>query len=149
VTTSSRRTTIIVLSIGLLISVCLNLFAAGALVAARWGDRPFVSAASVAMAALPPSLRQELRQELRARRAEVRAAIADLRAARLAMVQVMRKDPLDREALERSMIDVRSKTAALQALLQSAVAASLEKVPASERQKIELPGLGFFSRQRS
>ena len=66
------------------------------------------------------------------------------------MVQVMRAEPLDREALERAMTDVRVKTAALQALLQSAVAASLERVPASERQKIELPGrgLGIFNRQR-
>lgn len=142
-TTSSRRTTIIVLAVLLLISVCLNLFAAGGFVALRVADRPFVSTAGMAMAALPPALRQELRRELRERRAELRKAAVDLREARANMVEVMRADPLDREALERAMTAVRAKTAVLQALLQSAVAASLERVPAAERRKIELPGLGF------
>jgi hypothetical protein len=65
------------------------------------------------------------------------------------MVQVMRAEPLDREALKRAMANVRIKTTALQALLQSAVASSLEKVPASERQKISIPGfgLGIFNRR--
>lgn len=59
------------------------------------------------------------------------------------MVQVMRAEPLDREALKRAMANVRTKTTAVQTLLQSGVASSLEKVPASERQKILIPGLGL------
>ena len=58
----------------------------------------------------------------------------------------MRADPIDQEALAGAMAEVRAKTTALQALLQSVVAASLETVPPSERQKIEAPrlGLGLF-----
>jgi hypothetical protein len=66
--------------------------------------------------------------------------------ARLRMFAAMRADPLDREALDRSMAEVRVKTTALQALLQSALADILAATPASERQKIEPPrrGLGQF-----
>ena len=51
--------------------------------------------------------------------------------------------PLDREALASAMADVRTKTTALQAFFQSALAASIEKTPAAERNKIEPPGLGL------
>jgi uncharacterized membrane protein len=143
VTTVSRRTAIIVLTVCLVISICLNLFAAGAWVAARWLDRPFASAASTAMQPYPPSLRREIRQRIGAERGPLLAALAELRDARQTMFNLMRADPLDREALQRAMTDVRVKTTALQALLQTAVAESLAQTPPSERQKIEPPGLGF------
>ena len=75
VTVGSRRATIIVLSICLLVSLCFNLFAAGALVATRWLYRPLAAA----MLAYPPSLRQDVRQRLAAERDKVRAAIVELR----------------------------------------------------------------------
>ena len=45
------------------------------------------------------------------------------------MFAEMRADPLDRDALARAMADVRTKTTALQAFFQSALAASLEETP--------------------
>jgi len=60
------------------------------------------------------------------------------------MFAVMRAEPLDKDALQRAMADVRVKTTELQALLQSALAASVEQAPASERQKIQSPGLGLL-----
>jgi uncharacterized membrane protein len=140
VTVGSRRTTIIVLSICLLVSLCFNLFAAGALVATRWLYRPLAAA----MLAYPPSLCQDVRQRLAAERDKVRAAIVDLRDSRQRMFAVMRAEPLDKDALQRAMADVRVKTTELQALLQSALAASVEQAPASERQKIAPPGLGLL-----
>jgi len=56
----------------------------------------------------------------------------------------MRADPLDKEALQRAMADVRVKTTELQVLLQSALAESIEQAPLAERQKIEPPGLGLW-----
>jgi len=140
VTTGSRRTTIIVLSICLLISVCLNLFAVGAFVATRWALRPLAAV----MLTYPPSVRQDVRQRLVAERDKVRAALFDLREARQQMFAVMRADPLDKEELQRAMADVRVKTTELQALLQEALAASIEQAPASERQKIGPPRLGLW-----
>jgi uncharacterized membrane protein len=140
VTTGLRRTTIIVLSICLLVSVCLNLFAAGALVATRWLRHPLAAV----MLTYPPSMRQDVRQRLAAERDKVRASLLELRDARQRMFAVMRADPLDKEALQRAMADVRVKTTALQALLQSALADSLEQAPLSERQKIKPPRLGLW-----
>jgi hypothetical protein len=44
------------------------------------------------------------------------------------MFVLMRADPIDHEALDGAMEEVRAKTTALQALLQSVLAASLETV---------------------
>jgi len=140
VTTGSRRTTIIVLSICLLVSLCFNLFAAGAFVATRWLYRPLAAA----VLAYPPSLRQDVRQRLAAERDKVRTAIVDLHDSRQRMFAAMRAEPLDKDGLQRAMADVRVKTTELQALLQSALAASVEQAPASERQKIAPPGLDLL-----
>ncbi len=56
---------------------------------------------------------------------------------------MIRAEPLDRDALAAAMTDVRAKTDALQALLQSSVLKSLETVPAAEREKIQPTGLGL------
>ncbi len=138
--TASRRTTIIVLSGLLVVSVCLNLFAAGAWVATRWHRHPL----AMMMLSYPPSLRQDLRDRLLAAGPKLKAALFELREARQRMFALMRADPLDREALERAMADVRAKTTELQAIVQAVLAESLEKAPLSERQKIKQPGFGFL-----
>jgi uncharacterized membrane protein len=79
------------------------------------------------MLTYPPSVRQDVRQRLAAERDKVRAAIVDLRDSRQRMFAVMRAEPLDKDALQRAMADVRVKTTELQALLQSALAASVEQ----------------------
>ncbi len=138
--TASRRTTIIVLSGLLVVSVCLNLFAAGAWVATRWHRHPL----AMMMLSYPPSLRQDLRDRLLAAGPKLKAALFELREARQRMFAIMRADPLDKEALERAMADVRAKTTELQAMVQAVLAESLEKAPLSERQKIKQPGFGFL-----
>lgn len=134
-----------VLAILLLISVALNLFAAGALVATRWMHRPLGSAVEAVMRSYPPSVRAEVRSRLFADRDVVRAAFAELGDARRKMFALMRAEPFDEKALRDAMADVRAKTASVQALLQAALLASLKGTPAAERQKIEPPrlGLGF------
>jgi uncharacterized membrane protein len=137
----SARRTIVILAVCLLVSVSLNLFAAGAFVALRSLERSFGLGAL--MQTYPPSVRSEVRRKVLADRAAMRAVIGDLREARQRMFEAMRAEPLDPDALARAMADVRAKTTALQAFFQSALAASLEKAPASERKKIEPPGLGL------
>jgi uncharacterized membrane protein len=137
----TARRVIVILAVCLVVSVSLNLFAAGAFVALRSLERSFGLGAL--MQTYPPSVRREVREKVLADRLTLRAVIADLRDARQRMFAAMRADPLDREALARAMADVRAKTTALQAFFQSALAASLEETPAAERKKIEPPGLGL------
>jgi uncharacterized membrane protein len=134
-----------VLAILLLVSVAFNLFAAGALVATRWLNRPLGSAVEAVMRSYPPSVRAEVRSRLFADRDVVRAAFAELGAARKRMFALMRAETLDEKALQGAMAEVRDKTATVQALLQAALLASLKDIPAAEREKIEPPrlGLGF------
>jgi uncharacterized membrane protein len=134
-----------VLAILLLVSVAFNLFAAGALVATRWLNRPLGSAVEAVMRSYPPSVRAEVRSRLFADRDVVRAAFAELGAARKRMFALMRAETLDEKALQGAMAEVREKTATVQALLQAALLASLKDIPAAEREKIEPPrlGLGF------
>lgn len=136
------RTRTIILAVCLLISVCLNLFAFGAFVAGRWIDRRIETSVNTVMQTYPPSVRRDVTRRLIADRQTVRAAAADLREARQRMFVLMRADPLDRNALDRAMADVREKTEVLQAMLQNALAASLAETPASERQKIRATGFG-------
>ena len=107
----SARRTIVILAVCLLVSVSLNLFAAGAFVALRSLDRSFGLGAL--MQTYPPSVRREVRQRVLADRAAMRAVIADLREARQRMFDEMRAEPLDPDALTRAMADVRAKTTAL------------------------------------
>lgn len=133
----------IVLAICLVVSLSFNLFFAGALVAKRWFERPFGAAVNSLMQTLPPSLRDDVRRRLAEDRADLREAIADLREARRRMFDAMRAEPFDREALDRTMQDVRENTGEVQALLQSALAATLQSAPAAERQKIKAPRRDF------
>lgn len=139
----TRRTTIIALSVGLLISFSLNLFAAGAWVAGRWIDLRIERSLTRVMQPYPPTLRREIVRNLREDRGEVLASAREFRGARQRLFAVMRAEPLDRDALAAAMTEVRAKTDALQTLLQASVARSLETVPAAERERIEPPGLGL------
>jgi uncharacterized membrane protein len=115
-----------VLAILLLISVALNLFAAGALVATNWMHRPLGSAVEAVMRSYPPSVRAEVRSRLFADRDVVRTAFAALGEARTRMFALMRAEPFDEKALREAMADVREKTATVHALLQAALLASLK-----------------------
>jgi uncharacterized membrane protein len=139
----SRRTAIIVLAVALVVSLCLNLFVAGAWFAGRVLGGPVASAIAAVMQSYPLSLRQEIRRQVFEQRDAILTAVADLRDARARMFALMRGDPLDTEALQRAMAEVRDKTTTVQALLQSALAASLAETPAAEREKIVSPSFGF------
>ena len=139
----TTRTTIIVLSICLLVSFSLNLFAAGAWVAGRWIDSRIERSISRVMQPYPPALRREIVRNLREDRAALLASAREFRGARQRLFATMRAEPLDRDAVAAAMTEVRAKTDALQALLQTSVLRSLETVPAAEREQIQSPGLGL------
>ena len=141
--TAPRRRTTLILAIALAASLCVNLFLGGAWLAGRWFERRVEATAASVLRAYPPELRRDVVLRLLQDRAELRAAVGGLREARQRMVAVMRADPLDRAALDAAMAEVRARTGALQALLQSALAASLAETPAGERAKILPPTVGL------
>jgi uncharacterized membrane protein len=143
VITGPRRRTTLILAIVLAVSLCLNLFAGGAWLAGRWIDRRLETASASVMRAYPPEVRRDVLRRLLQDRTGLRAAVGGLREARQRMVAVMQADPLDRGALESAMAEVRTRTGALQALLQSALVDTLAETPAEERAKILPPAAGL------
>jgi hypothetical protein len=57
------------------------------------------------------------------------------------MIETMRTDPIDRQALDAAMADVRQKTSALQELIQNSLAESVARAPAADRATIKVPPL--------
>ncbi|WP_343718446.1 periplasmic heavy metal sensor [Inquilinus sp.] len=141
-----RRRTTLILAIALTASLCFNLFLGGAWLAGRWFEQRVETVAASAMRAYPPELRRDVLRRLLQDRADLRSAVGGLREARQRMFAVMRADPLDRGALDAAMAEVRARTGDVQALLQSALAASLAEMPAGDRAKIQPPagGLGLL-----
>jgi uncharacterized membrane protein len=137
------RLLIVALAVGLLVSVCLNLFVAGAWLGGRWADARSGTMVEKAMRPYPPSLRADTRRKLFADRKALRSAVTELRDARQHMFSVMRADPLDRAALDQAMKAVRERSAAVQAVFQTALAESLAEAPVVERRKIGEPRFGF------
>jgi uncharacterized membrane protein len=143
VTAAPRRRTALILAVALTASLCLNLFLGGAWLAGRWFERRVETTAASVMRAYPPEVRRDVLRRLLQDRTGLRAAVGGLREARQRMFAVMQADPLDRGALEGAMTEVRTRTGTLQALLQSALAASLAETPAADRAKIQPPAVGF------
>lgn len=141
-TARAQRRTVLALAIGLLISVCLNLFAAGAWFTGDWLDRRAEATVDRTLRAYPPALRRDVARRLFADRRAMRAAVADLRDARQRMFALMRAEPLDRDALARAMAELRAATAALQVRLHEALAASVERASPDERRSIRAPASG-------
>lgn len=137
------RSTIAILGVLLAISVGLNLFVLGAIFAGRWMNRPVAQAVEAVMRSYPPSVRDKVRQKLFDDRDVVRKAFTDLGESRSKMFALMRAEPLDLEALQKAMAEVREKTTIVQTMLQSALLLSLKETPVSEREKIVPPRLGL------
>ncbi len=127
------------LAAALLVSICFNLFAAGAMLGGHLTERRVAVAAGRVLEAYPPAIRRDVMRRLIAERAELMEAVAELRQARQAMFAQMRADPLDRAVLARTMAEVRDRISTVQALLQNALLASIEAAPAAERQSIRPP----------
>lgn len=137
-----RRRIVSILAIVLATSLCLNLFLGGAWLAGQWFEQR-VETAAAAMRGYPPELRRDVLRRLLQNRTELRSAVGGWREARQRMFALMRADPLDRGALDAAMAEVRARTGALQALLQSALADALAEAPTADRARIQPPTGGF------
>lgn len=134
--TRTQPRLIAVLSVALLISLCLNLFAAGTWLTGLWLQGSAPIAVERALAGYPVELRREVARRLLTDREAVRTAVQALREARQTMLAQMRAEPLDRAELDAAMADVRTATTALQARVHLALGASIEQAPAHLRSAI-------------
>jgi uncharacterized membrane protein len=141
VTTRSRRPTIIVLSVCLVASLCLNFFVGGAWLAGRWLDHRITASVGSLLKTYPASIRRDFLHRLIVDRQDLRSSIRAVRDARQHMIETMRTDPIDRQALDAAMADVRQKTSALQELIQNSLAESVARAPAADRATIKVPPL--------
>ena len=89
--------------------------------------------------AFPRELRREIGGQIGRHRAELRAALDEVRDARLRMFQTMAAEPFDRAALDAAFAEVRAATDRLQLLGQDLVGDVVEKAPPEERAQIRPP----------
>lgn len=89
--------------------------------------------------AFPRDLRHQIGEQLGRHRGELRAALAEVRAARRHMFEVMTAEPFDRSNLDAAFAEVRAATDRLQALGQQLVGDVVEEATPGERAGIRPP----------
>lgn len=128
-------------------SLALNLFLAGLWIggfATDSGDSPLegfrppppLFSAQGILFALPEDRREEARDILDAKSAQIRAAIEDLRDARLAVAVAMASEPLDQAATSAALAELRKRTEAVQAVLHGIVFEIAEGLDPADRERL-------------
>lgn len=130
------RRWISLLSVLLVISVAINLFAAGAAIRII-RQSPALQAAIDMGAPFPPELRRATARAFLADREAFSADLATYRAARVAMLEAMRAPDIDDAEVDRRMAEVRAATTALQIRAQSVFKDVMAKTDAGTRAKID------------
>ncbi|WP_019517652.1 periplasmic heavy metal sensor [Sphingomonas sp. Mn802worker] len=127
--------------IALIVSVMLNLFLAGALVAGyaslRTGKR-MVGAGSlrIAGAELPLDERRQFRQALRQTRRSLRPTIEASRAAKTAGADLLRQTPVDQAAVAAALARARAADSAVRAAMEQRAIVFAAGLPAADRAKL-------------
>lgn len=129
-------------------SLALNLFLAGLWIggfAADSGESPFEArfrgppplfSAQGILFALPEASREQARDLLDAKSAEIRAAIEDLRAARRAVAATMAREPLDQAATSAALVELRKRTGGVQAVLHEIVFEIAQDLEPADRERL-------------
>jgi uncharacterized membrane protein len=129
------------LRIVLVVSVILNLFLAGALVAGiisvRSGGR-MINAGSlrIAGAELPRAERRPFRMALREARRSMRPALIEARAARIEAAALLRRPTIDQPAVVAALDRARSAEVAVRAAVERRAVAYAATLPPADRAKL-------------
>ncbi len=135
----------VTLLVVLIFSVALNLFVAGFAFSKfrQFGMRHGIGVErmlSTFVAGFPREIRHGLHEELNYVQPQFRTAINSLRDARTRMFELMRQDPLDRQALALAMARVRELASVLQKIGHEAVLRAIEDADPEVRARIEPRG---------
>ncbi len=129
-------------------SLALNLFLAGLWIGgfasdsgkspfeARFRGPPPVFSAQGILFALPEANREEARDILDARSAQIRASIENLRDARRAVAAVMARDPLDQAATNAALVELRGRTETVQSVLHGIVLEIAQDLDPADRERL-------------
>ncbi len=126
----------------LFVSLAANLMIAGFVAARVNGPRPqsdIDRLVALGVRSFPPEIQRAVAEQTRQKRADLRARLMDVEAARRTMYDAMRAQPFDQTALEAAFADVRTKTDALQEASQSLVAGAIAQASPETRRRIKPP----------
>ena len=131
-----------VLLILLFVSLGLNFLGVGFVAARVSGGGQAADLARIVELGLqpfPPEIRRSIGRDLVENRQELRQALEEYRAAQARLYAIMQTNPLDQTALQAGFVEVRQRTAALQALGQDTLARAIATAPPEARAQIRPP----------
>lgn len=125
----------------LFVSLGLNFLGIGFLAARVSGGQAadLARIVEIGLQTFPPDIRRSIGRDLVENRQAVRAAIEEFRAAQGRLYRIMQASPLDETALQAAFVEVRERTAALQAMGQATLARAIAGAPPEARAQIRQP----------
>lgn len=127
----------------LFLSVAANLVIAG-FAASRFQGPPrggpgFIERiVAIGIRAFPPPIQEDIRRRAEAEREELMRRVQAVQEARAQMIEAMRADPFDPDALDAAFADLRQRVAEMQEAGQQIVGEAVAIAPPGERIKIRL-----------
>lgn len=149
----------LIITIGAVVSLCVNLFLIGLMVGGRWHERmpPWVAAMGSAdgrngpgehpgdrpgeagrpsgmMSPVPPEIREQMKDILAPHEAEIEQMRKAMRAARLEVAKQLAADPLNQDGLKQALDNLQQQSAAMQQLMHSMMLEAAPKLSPDLRQ---------------
>lgn len=124
----------------LLISLAVNFFIGGYMLSRERLYRPFEERANFGvMRGLPKDIRNDIRKSFRDHRAELRANRRALLDARAELYTILRADPFDRAAYDKTAAEIRDLLGEMAVVAEKIIGDTIEEIPADIRAKIKPP----------
>ena len=132
-TLTGRKGTIVV--VALIVSVCLNLAAAGLMIGHRWHDGPGRGGMWGMMRGVPEEAQPLVKEIFDANRAEFDAKRAAADQARQRVAAILQADTIDRPALDAALADMQQRLGEMFQMGQKVMADVAEKLPPDVRKE--------------
>ncbi len=124
----------------LLISLAINSFMGGYMLSRERLYRPFEERANFGvMRGLPKEIRNDIRKSFRDHRAELRGNRRALLNARAQLYAILRADPFDRAAYDKTAAEIRELLGEMAVVAEKIIGDTVEDIPADIREKIKPP----------
>jgi hypothetical protein len=125
----------------LFLSVAANLVVAG-FAASRFqgppGSRFVERIVAIGIRAFPPPLQEDIQRRAEVEREELMRRVRAVQEARATMIEAMRADPFDAEALDAAFAEVRQRVVEMQEAGQRIVGEAIAIAPPDQRMQIRL-----------
>ena len=132
-TLTGRKGTIVV--VALIVSICLNLAAAGLMIGHRWHDGPGRGGMWGAMRGVPEEAQPLVKQAFDANRPEFDAKRAAVDEARQRIATVLQADTIDQAALDAAIADMQARMSEMFQVGQKVMVDVARKLPPEVRKE--------------